>query len=475
MELTDLPDESTRLFKLIPDWLRVSRVMYMGSFVIFAMVTQYLVNAADTAMVGRLDDTDLATASQAALGVGMPLFWAIGGFFSAISYGTQALTARRHAEGDDSATGRILFNSLIAGLCCAVLGSTVGYLLSPPIVGVLAKASPEQASLGTEYLQIRSIGIAGMVMTFAYKAFFDGIGRTYVHLIAALFMNVFNIGLNWLLIFGRPELGIPQMGLAGAAYASTASTFMGMGIMALISLRGRYRERFAFYRRSNFDPSVIGKIIKLMLPSGTATVILMAGFLLFFMFVGDIDARAGTGNTYSAATKLVMETAAMCFMPLMGVGTACATAVSQSLGVHKPKLAASYGWETVRLWVWVMVAVGIAFALWPEQILFALWTNEAAVASAGATPLRMVGSCLPMMAVGLILSQALYGAGANNFVLAAEGALHMLLFMPLAYLLGPVLELELWQLWVAAIVYVNALGIVMGSKFMTRGWREIRL
>jgi putative MATE family efflux protein len=475
LELTDLPDEPTRLFKLIPDWVRVSRVMYLGTFVIFAMVTQYMVNAADTAMVGMLDDAELATASQAALGLGMPLFWAIGGFFSAISYGTQALTARRYAEGDDLATGKVLFNSLVAGVICAALGSTIGYVFSPDVVQWLAKASPEQARLGIEYIQIRSVGIAGMVLTFSYKSFFDGIGRTYVHLIAALFMNVFNIGLNYLLIFGSPSMGIPELGLAGAAWASTCSTFMGLGIMALISLRGRYRRRFAFYRRGHLDMSVIGKIIKLMLPSGTATVILMAGFLLFMMYVGDIDARAGGTNTYSAATKIVMDTAAVCFMPLMAVGTACATAVSQSLGAHKPNLAASYGWETLRLWVWIMAVVGIAFALWPEEILFATWTNDPAVARAGAIPLRMVGSSLPMMAVGMILSQSLYGAGANNFVLAAEGALHLLLFMPLAYLLGPVLQVDLWQLWIAAIVYVNALGVVMGTKFMTRGWREIRL
>ncbi len=180
-------------------------------------------------------------------------------------------------------------------------------------------------------------------------------------------------------------------------------------------------------------------------------------------------------NTYSAATKVVMDTAGLCFMPLMGVGTACATAVSQSLGAKKPRLAASYGWETVRLWLWIMAAVGTAFAVWPEEILSASFTNDPDVAAAGAMPLRMVGSALPMMAVGLILSQSLYGAGANNFVLAAEGALHLLLFMPLSYLLGGVLEVDLWQLWIAAIVYVNALGLVMGAKFMTRGWREIKI
>src|SRR5690606_4877299 len=128
--------------------------------------------------------------------------------------------------------------------------------------------------------------------------------------VAALVMNVFNIGLNYLMIFGSPSLGIEPMELGGAAWASTISTFLGLAIMMMISMRPRYRLRFRFYRASGLDFRVMRNIVKLMLPSGSATVILMAGFLLFMKFVGQIDAAAGGGNTYSAATKAVMDTGA---------------------------------------------------------------------------------------------------------------------------------------------------------------------
>ena len=77
-----------------------------------AMITQFFVNAADTFMVGRLADKDAATVAQAALGLGMPFFWAVGGFFSAVSFGTQAMTARRYAEGRMDKAGQVLFNSV---------------------------------------------------------------------------------------------------------------------------------------------------------------------------------------------------------------------------------------------------------------------------------------------------------------------------------------------------------------------------
>ena len=228
VDLTDLPDDPPRILKLRPEMRLVRRVLYVGTFVMLAMVTQFFVNAADQFMVGRLDPAE-ATASQAALGLGMPLYWAVGGFFSALSYGTQALTGRRFGEKDEHRAGGVLFNSLIVAVVAGAIGTFVGYYYTPAAVDFLAEASDEQRRLGTAYAQVRCLAVAGMVVTFSYKAFFDGIGQTHVHLIAAITMNVFNIGLNYLLIFGSPDLGIPQDGSRGCRHGLDAQHLPGPG------------------------------------------------------------------------------------------------------------------------------------------------------------------------------------------------------------------------------------------------------
>lgn len=475
VDLTDLPDDPPRIFKLRPEIGLVRRVLYIGTFVMLAMVTQFFVNAADQFMVGRLDPAE-ATASQAALGLGMPLYWAVGGFFSALSYGTQALVGRRYGEKNEAQAGAVLFNSLFVAVLAGAVGTFIGYYFTPYAVDFLAEASEEQRRLGTAYTQVRCLAVAGMVVTFSYKAFFDGIGQTHVHLVAAITMNLFNIGLNYLLIFGSPGLDIPRMGLEGAGLASTLSTYLGLVIMFAASMRGRYRNRFVFYRLRHFDGKVIYSIVRLMLPSGSASVILMAGFLLVMKFVGQIDAAAGgEQNTFSAATTALFNTAALCFLPLLAFGTATATAVSQSLGARKPNLAARYGWESVRLGIWVMLLVGGVFLAVPEQIISIWAPNDPAVAAAAATPLRLVALSLPMMVVGLVLSQALYGAGANLYVMIAEGSLHMGLLVPLSWLLGPHLGYGIDGVWMACTIYVFGLGLAMGAKFLRPAWREIKL
>jgi multidrug resistance protein, MATE family len=451
----------------------VRRVLKLGVWVMLAMITQFFVNYADTLMVGRLEGAE-ATASQAALGLGMPFFWAVGGFFAAVGVGAQAMTGRRYAEGNYDGAGQVLFNALVIGVIAGVVGSAIGYWLTPTGIEFLAEASPEQEELGIVYTQLRMLGIAGMVITFSYKAFFDGVGSTYVHLLAALAMNFFNIGLNFLLIYGNETLGIPRMALAGAGLASLISTYLGLGIMVLVSFHGRYRRRYAFYHLRHLDLAIIGRILKLLVPSGSATVILMTGFALFMRFVGQIDQDAG-GNTFSAATKAIMDTAALCFMPMIAFGTATATCVSQSLGADKPNLAARYGWESARVGVIAMFVIGAVFFAFPEQIIGLLAPNDPRVPEAAATSLRIVTSALPLMAVGLILAQALFGAGANTFVAVAELVLHFGILVPGSWLLGPVLGYGMEGVWFAATMYANMLGLVMAMKFMGKGWRKIRL
>jgi Na+-driven multidrug efflux pump len=80
-----------------------------------------------------------------------------------------------------------------------------------------------------------------------------------------------------------------------------------------------------------------------------------------------------------------------------------------------------------------------------------------------------------MLVVSLILSQSLYGAGANVYVMVAEGLLHFGCLVPLSWLLGPYLGFGLEGIWTAALIYVYGLGFAMGGKFLAKGWRTIKL
>jgi Na+-driven multidrug efflux pump len=97
------------------------------------------------------------------------------------------------------------------------------------------------------------------------------------------------------------------------------------------------------------------------------------------------------------------------------------------------------------------------------------------VIAAGTRSMQLMGACGPCIAAGMILTQALFGAGNPRFVMFVELFLHFCVLLPLAYVFGVTLDFGLIGLWSAAAVYVVALTAIMGFKFRGGSWKTIAL
>ena len=483
------------------------RIIRLASPVMLAMLTQTALNLVDTIMVGWLP-ANYSIAGQSAIAYSLILLWAVGGFLSSIQVGTQAIAARRFGEGHLELSGRALTNSLILALTSGTVLSIVFYLLMPSIFPFFS-TNASVVDLGVEYSQYRMLGVLSMVATVSYKSFFDGIGKTHVHMVAAIVMNIANLVLNYVLIFGIGPF--PQMNVAGAGLGSLISTYIGLFVMVGWSFFPKYTRIFRHYRWRNLNPTVSFEIVRLSVPSGLATVFVMSGFGMFLKIVGMLDARASlsviahipvyTENgvaalqavaavptaadpylhvalnrppIFTAATKVIIDIMSVSFMTMIAFGTATATLVGQSLGEKRPELAERYGWESAKIGAALMCITGAAAALFPGFFI-GLFNPDAQVIEAGKNALRMMGAGNVFIAVGLILAQALFGAGNSKFVMWAEMLLHFLCLIPISYLFGIVLELGLLGVWAAALLYIVLLACVMSWKFAKGEWKHIKL
>jgi MATE family multidrug resistance protein len=97
------------------------------------------------------------------------------------------------------------------------------------------------------------------------------------------------------------------------------------------------------------------------------------------------------------------------------------------------------------------------------------------VKEAALVPLRMMGFATPLIATGMILTQALFGAGNTRFVMVVELVLHFLCLVPLAWLLGIVLQLGLVGIWSSALIYAVLLTGAMIWKFRSGDWKGIKV
>ena len=450
---------------------------------VLAMLAQSAVNEVDIIFFAWLGCPGSSFA-QAALLPCLLLLWMFGGSLSAISVGTQALAARRFAEGHSEDAGAVLANSWMFSLVAGIVFTIFGYLVIPHVLGVLVR-SPEVRAVGTSYLNYRLLGITSMAVTFSFKAFFDGIGKTQVHMVASVIMNVINVALCVTFIFGK--FGAPHMGMAGAGLAGAASSWIGLVVMVAWAGLSQYRKRFKPFDVRGYSRELLGRILKLSVPSAIATIAVMSGFMLFAMIVSRLDSVMHTRliapdcpggkpeAVNGAATTVIVGVLKLTFTACLAFGTSTATLVSQCLGSGKTDEAEKFGWTSVKLGLLIFGVVGLLEGVILTEPILHLVTKSHAVYHAARMPMRMMGLATPLIAVGMILTQALFGAGNTRFVMFVELILHFCCLVPLAWLLGITLGFGLVGIWSAALAYVVLLTSVMVWKFRSGDWKTIKL
>jgi MATE family multidrug resistance protein len=460
---------------VLPGGSPYKAILRLAMPTVIAMLSQSVVNEVDVLFFAHLPYPESSNA-QAALLPSLLLVWLFGGSLSAISVGTQALVARRYAERHYASAGAVLANAAWFTLIAGAIVTVVGILSLPFIVRVMT-AVPEKADIMLAYTRWRLFGVISMAMTMAIKAFFDGIGKTYVHLVSALIMNAFNILFCWMFIFGH--LGAPRMGAQGAGVGAVTSTWIGLAIMIYYGWAARAQYRPLAW--SHISRKLTWDILKLSISGGAAIIAMGLGFGLFQMAADHLDAVAGLGNgslpdeaVNSAATTDIVAILKLTFTACIGFGTATATLVGQSLGAKRPDQAQKYGWASVRLGLVLFGIVGLGEALFTPQLV-AFITHSEAVRAAAMQPMRIMGLVTPIIAVAMILSEALFGAGNPKFVAVAQLVLVFGFLVPCAYALGIVLGFGLNGIWISAAAYSALAAITMTWKFRQGAWKTIKL
>jgi Na+-driven multidrug efflux pump len=488
---------------LLPEPKRSREVLILAAPVMAAMITQTFINQFDTILIGRLPK-EYSIAGQAGLAYSILLHWMIGGFVGAISVGTQAMTARRFAEGDRHGAGHVLFNSAVIAFIAGAAVTILAAIFTRPLFRLFTQNELVLAQ-GVPYCRARFVGILAMVATLSFKSFFDGIGKTHYHLWVAIAMNVINGVLAYILVFGA--FGMPRLNVLGAGVAATVAGYAGMVFMIGWALREKYRRDFRIFRASNLDVRTMGRIARLSLPSGVATFVVMTGFLVFLHWVNLLDASEAAGNgagealrlawleaafpahlgtepfraivltkapVFEAATKVIFDIMFLAIMACMGLGIATATLVSQNLGRKRSDESEKFGWTAVKMAAWFTGLLGLVAVLFPDALM-GIFTRDAEVIEVGRTPLRIIGAGEFAIGFGLVLAQALFGAGATRFVMVVEIVLHLFCLVPLSWFLAIPMGLKLDGIFLAALVYIVGLGAVMTWKFRKGDWKHIKI
>jgi len=428
--------------------------------VVLAQISQTMMGLIDTMMVGRLGQDSLAAVAVSTL-----LFSAVAMSIKSVDVAVQTFTARRVGQKRDSEVGAVLATAVTISLPVGAVFMGIG-LLWPDVLMRLVTNDEGVRLLGSQYLVLRYLGILPLILFFQIKGMFDGIGWTRIGMTVGVGMNLLNVILNWVLIFGH--WGVEPMGVGGAALASTLSTLSAASFILWLALRREVRHRFNIFSRNNYQRELIKPFLAIGWPPAVQTLGIVLGFMIFYVILGEISVMA------VATGSIVLRIAAVSFMPGVGVGAGVQTLVGQSLGREDIPGARRVAWGGVAVSVVIMGILGLFFVFLPAPIL-RLFSKQPELIAAGVPVLRLMGLVQVIDAVGLTLSGALRGAGATRVVMLVDVFCGFVLMPPLAWLFGIYFEGGLLGAWIGLLVWFTIYAVALTFLFIRTRWQELKI
>jgi MATE family multidrug resistance protein len=329
-----------------------------------------------------------------------------------------------------------------------------------------------EAQIAAEYSYF-SILMFGAVFSFlrsTFSGFFIGIGKTRVVLLANLAGMAVNIPLNYLLIFGK--LGLPAMGIRGAALGTLGGSLLTIGILGAAYVRNREYQEHRTAESWRFDGKIFASLLRFGAPAGVEM------FLNVMAFNVGLQLLHSYGVGVAAAVTITFNYDMVAFIPMLGLGFATTSIVGRYMGGGNPEMARRAGFKSwsLSLMYGVFIMVLFVFGAGPLVSVF-----SASFSEGDSTYLELAKRMLQLAALytfadmtQLIFSSALRGAGDTRWVMWVSVILHWL-YAAAAIILITRLRIPPLRMWLVFIGFVISLGVAMTLRYVRGRWMKLSL
>ncbi len=416
----------------------VLRLATLAWPVVVAQVGMMLMGVVDTLMVGQLGSPALA-------GINLGTLWHFALFvlvMGATNGIDPALSQARGAD-DEAALARALAQGCTLLLAVGV-PVALGHLWAEP--ALLALGQPAAAAaLGADYAEVILFALAPAALFGLFRQALQARGVVRPAMWLMLAANVFNVGLNALLLFGVGDW--PGVGAIGVAYTTTAVRWLVF--FGLLAWCGPELRALQQGWRLAFDTRAVARLALVALPVALQGALEVWGFSIAGLIVGKL------GETALAAHAVVLNLASLAFMVPLAIGAAASTRVGNLVGAgHPPDRAA---WTAVGMGSGVMVLSGVVFFTIPGVLAAAYLPTDPAAAAVAASVLPIAAGFGAFDGAQAVAFGVLRGMGDTRWPAAANVVAYYVLGLPL----GAWLALERGQgvagVWLGMLV---ALGVV---------------
>lgn len=432
--------------------LAIPMILELSLESVFAVVDMYF--------VGHLDNADVAVATVGLTEAVISLVYTLG---IGLSTGITAIVARRVGEKNFTEASKAGAQAILVSLLIAILIGGLGFIFAPEILTLMG-AKPEVVAEGATFSRIIFASSPSIILLFLINGIFRGAGDAAMAMKSLWIASLLNIILCPLLIYGYGPF--PELGLTGAAVATAIGRTSGVVYQCWHLFRlNRSIQILKAYFLPNIE--IIRSLLSISLPAMFQFFIQSGSWIILTYIVsktGSTDASAG----YQIAIRNVV----FFILPAWGLSNAAATLVGQNLGAKQPERAERSVLLTTRYNVVFMSIVTLLFVAFSDRII-GFYTSDPVILGYGSQALQIIGLGYIFYGIGMVMIQALNGAGDTKTPTYINILCFWMVQVPLAWLLAVQLDFGPLGAFIAIPSAETLLALLAFYYFKKGKWKTV--
>ena len=417
--------------------------------VVLSQIGQVTVSLADNMMVGHVGTPELAAASFASSVFHIGMLFGIG-----ICIGLTPLVGRAFSQKKDDEAGAYLKNGFFVHLVMSIL---IVFIMGGVSFFLNRMGQPvEVAKMALPYFLQLVVSLFPMLIFFSFTQFLEGVGNTKIAMYITLSSNLINIGLNYLLIFGK--FGFPELGLLGAGWATLISRVcMPIMLIPVLMKNKSYRHLFAIAYHARFLKSKMREVLNVGIPIGFQVIVEITTFAVGAIMMGWIGAEALAGH------QVALGLASMTYMISLGISSGTTIRVSHEYGVKNFQMLKRSVYASLHLVLLFMAIMGIVFVVFRHQLPL-LFTTDVDVINVAANLLVIAALFQIFDGVQVILLGTLRGLSDVTIPMFMAFLSYSVVGLPVSYIASIVLGMGPIGVWIGFLCGLSVAAVLFSIR-----------
>ncbi len=380
-----------------------------------------LVGVADNMMVGRVGYIPLAGAS-----LGNAIFYFFMTFGLGVTFAITPMVGFAHGRNQPRECGKVLRHGLYVNTSLGLI-LLIGVMIIAHFLSYFGQ-QPEVVEQATPYLMTIGLTLLPMMVFQSFRQFSEGLSITRVPMMVSVSMNILNVLLNYVLIYGK--LGFPALGLLGAGIATLiARTGMAVLVVIYVLIDSRFKPYLAGFGWRGLDKKMIRELLRIGMPAGFQFVFEVGAFGVAALMMGWISAAT------QAAHQIAINLASITYMTVSGLGAAAAIRVGNQLGRGDYRTMRTAGLTLVGMGTALMAFFAMVFIV-GKHFLPTLYNDNPQVLQIASSLLVIAALFQLSDGIQVIALGALRGMKDVKIPMFITFTAYWVLALPLGYVLG---------------------------------------